>query len=238
MHRYVIAKTAHFVAVLGFTGCLVAAPAAFAFDLLDQIGSGLESVGDAVTQGVKDGGAMASGKAQIRGTYRVPNSGVVVTCFNGVKSGYVLPAGATNPGAPGTKVYPVDCDKMAAQGKLARAANSGSDVIWPGEKPKPAPSNDPCDPNGDGTWHGKGGATRSAVCDAQDVNAQIFAAEETRRAAAGIGTGNKASDPQAYNNITKKANKGFGNIQDQIARDAAAARAQAAAAAAAEQAGK
>lgn len=172
-------------------------------ELLDGIGEGLRklgnAVGDVVSKGVKDGTAMADGRSQIVARYNV--NGQTVSCFEGVKTGYILPYGATNPGAPGTRVTPFDCDKLAerrAQG-ARDGMQQGAGVGDPGGGVIVLPGNgraasggarivgddDPCAAEINQIGRKSGATDRAMLCDVYrpgGVQDQIEAADAARRA--------------------------------------------------------
>jgi hypothetical protein len=216
--------------------------AAQAFDLLNEIGSDLESVRDAVSSGVKEGVkggvGIASGTNKIRGHYTIPTSNTTVTCFEGIRAGYILPYGATSPAAPGTKITALNCDKLASQGELKRATTSstpGDDIIWPGEPKKPVTS--------DGAWHGYNeencpgmGAMRSPKeirAHAKCVNREMGFNDDwdaMRRKHRAAEAADKAERAEKLKTIQDNGSSSFAKIQAQAARDAAAAQAAATAA--------
>ncbi len=166
--------------------------------LVQDVETGLKkgAEGAQQAQGGLEGAHTAVNTNKIRGRVALQKN-QTLTCFEGVPAGYIGPANMTSPTqAKGTPSIIVTksgmmnanlCDDLASKGVLVLDTPPAT---VPGQHGKKLASNDPCNPNGDGTWSGKGGATRAAICDAQGVNAQIFAAEEARRAAAREATAN------------------------------------------------
>ena len=87
-----------------FLALCVAPGAAMAADFFDELGAGLESIGTAITDTVKEGvqNSNALDNPTVSGRYVVPGTAGTVTCFKGATSGYILPPGATSPSAPAT----------------------------------------------------------------------------------------------------------------------------------------
>lgn len=166
--------------------------------LAQDVETGLKKGGETAqqAQGSIEGAHAAVNNNQVRGRVALQNN-QTLTCFVGVPAGYIGPKNMTSPtqskGTPTlivTKAGMMNanlCDDLSNKGVLVMDTPPAT---VPGQQGKKMASNDPCNPNGDGTWSGKGGATRAAICDAQNVNAQIFAAEEARRAAAREATAN------------------------------------------------
>lgn len=212
-----------------------------AFDLLNEIGSGLESVGDAVSSGVKEGVkggvGIATGTNKIRGHYTIPTSNTTVTCFEGIRAGYILPYGATSPAAPGTKITAYNCDKLASQGELRKAttrSSPGDDIIWPGQ-PKPPVTADESGGYNESNCPGIGNnrTPREIRAYTKCLNRDMgfdddwAAMRKKHRAAEAAERAERAQKLQA---IQDNGSSKFAKIQAQAARDAAAAQAAAAAA--------
>ncbi len=198
-------------------------------DFLDALGDGLNeignAVGDAVTEGVKGGTAITTGKSKIKAQYRL--NGQTLTCFDGIKTAYILPRGATSPGAPGTRVTPYDCNKISniddvivlppAGGGASAAADTGySDGLG---------CTDP-------SWTKDEIISRRREimeCQSDQITERAYQRDLARRRKASRapedgGGGAAGSDPE-IENIKQNAQQGFDKIQAQVARDAAAAKA-------------
>lgn len=215
---------------------LLVAPSARALDLLNDIGEGLqsigESVGDTISEGVKGGVALSTG-GKVSGRYYMPEVGGTVTCFEGVNVGYILPPGATSPGAAGTRVTAFDCRKLAQQqGTRATAAEGGP--VWPGEKPAP--------PVADGDNCPEAGARRTAKefraaakCFNRDAgfDDDWAAMKKQHQEAADA---DQAARDRKFKAIQDKSASDFAKLQAKADADAAAARAQVAAQIAAQKA--
>lgn len=215
---------------------LLVAPSARALDLLNDIGEGLqsigESVGDTISEGVKGGVALSTG-AKVTGRYYMPEVGGTVTCFEGVNVGYILPPGATSPGAAGTRVTALDCRKLAQQsGTRATAAEGGP--VWPGEKP--------AQPIADGDSCPEAGARRTAKefraaakCFNRDAgfDDDWAAMKKQHQEAADA---DQAARDRKFKAIQDKSASDFAKLQAKADADAAAARAQVAAQIAAQKA--
>lgn len=226
-----------YIAAVALSALLAAAPA-HALDLLNDIGEGLQSigeaVGDSVTQGVKGGVALSTG-AKVTGRYYMPEVGATVTCFEGVNVGYILPPGATSPGAAGTRVTAFDCKKLAQQqGTRATAENGGP--IWPGEKPEaPVASGNSCP---------EAGARRTpkeiraaAKCFNRDAGFDDDWAAMKKKYQDSADADQAARD-RKFKAIEDKSNSDFARLQAKADADAAAARAQVAAQIAAQKASR
>jgi hypothetical protein len=231
-----IAHSARTLAVTAALSALLVAAPARAFDLLNDIGEGLQdigaAVGDTVVEGVKGGVALSSG-AKVTGRYYMPETGRTVTCFEGVNVGYILPPGATSPGAAGTSVTAFDCKKLAQQyGNRATAENGGP--IWPGEKPQqPVASGDSCP---------EAGARRTpkeiraaAKCFNRDAGFDEDW-DNMKKKHQDAADADQAKRDRKFKEIQDKSAKDFARLQAKADADAAAARAQVAAQIAAQKA--
>lgn len=199
-------------------------------DFLDALGDGLNeignAVGDAVTEGVKGGTAITTGKSKIKAQYRL--NGQTLTCFDGIKTAYILPRGATSPGAPGTRVTPYDCNKISniddvivlpppgGGGGGSAAADTGYDDGLGCTDP---------------SWSKDEIIRRRREimeCQSDQITERAYQRDLARRRKAGRapedGGGAAGSDPE-IENIKQNAQQGFDKIQAQVARDAAAAKA-------------
>ncbi len=219
------------LAGLWFITSSVVLPGYARADLLDALGDGLSdlgnAVGDAVTEGVKGGTAMASGKSQVKARYRL--NGQTLTCFDGVKTAYILPRGATSPGAPGSRVTAFDCNKLA---------NIEDVIVLPTQ-----PAVGGGDAGGDTGYrdsYGTGCVTsnmtgdeiarnRNAIhqCQMDEVGEQAWQRSQARnRARSGARKAGADQDGEGdVEQIKSKAQKSLNEIQAQVKRDEAAARA-------------
>lgn len=212
---------------LGLVLCLFTsyAPAAKA-DLLDALGDGLNeignAVGDAVTEGVKGGTAITTGKSKIKAQYQL--NGQTLTCFDGIKTAYILPRGATSPGAPGTRVTAYDCNKIS----------NIEDVIVLPQQPGGGIAADTGYSDGlgctDPSWTKDEIVRRRREimeCQSDQITERAYQRDLARRRKAGRAPedgGGAQTDPE-IENIKSNAQQGFDKIQEQVARDAAAAKA-------------
>lgn len=226
------------VAAVAFSAMLAAAPAR-ALDLLNDIGDGLQSigeaVGDTVKEGVKGGVALSTG-AKVTGRYYMPEIGATVTCFEGVNVGYILPPGATSPGAAGTRVTAFDCKKMAQQQGTRATAQEGGPV-WPGEeKPQqPIAATGNCPEKG--AMRTPKEFRAAAKCFNRDAgfDDDWEAMKKQHQADADA---DQAKRDRKLKAIQDKANSDFARLQAKAAADSAAAQAQVAAEIAAQKAGR
>lgn len=216
-----------------FPGCLlvgalclgvgVAKPARA--DLLDALGDGLNqignAVGDAVTEGVKGGTAITTGKSKIKAQYRL--NGQTLTCFDGIKTAYVLPPGATSPGAPGTRMTPYDCNKIS---------NIEDVIVLPKQPSGGRASADNGYDDGlgctDPSWSKDEIVRRRREimdCQADSLTERTAQRIAARKRARGQDPVTEPGDGQDIEQIKRNAQQGFDKIQGQVARDAAAAKA-------------